>query len=444
MKAIILVGGKGEKIWPYNEVRNKCMIPISNKPIVDYIVEVLFEEKLDVHIVGSSFMDEIKHYYRKSNVTIIETEHTDGNVDTLLKSGIEEECLIFFGDCMIDREDIKAIIHSKKDTVLLAKALDDPHNHILAHFNNSIENFIAYPRGYEEGYYMIAGHFSKYLFDVLKYNNGRFRNTKVGVGSPNEKILEESLNDYVEEKTLNYIISKHDVIDIDKPWDILQANLMMNIKRCSYIHTIIDENAKIEETARIDGNIVLGKNSIIGKNVHIKGHVIIGNNTKIDNGAIIEENCVIGDNCIIQNYCKIGSGTTIGHNCIVEQTAEIIGGMIMDKNYLYHHGEFFGLCGERCDLGAGSVCGTLRFDDGGTAHSITGRKEIPNWFSNATFLGDYTRSGVGVIFLPGVIVGTNCVVGAGTILNKVVKSNTLIYPKQELVEKEWNYKKYGW
>ena len=78
------------------------------------------------------------------------------------------------------------------------------------------------------------------------------------------------------------------------------------------------------------------------------------------------------------------------------------------------------------------------------AIKINTRKEIPQAFSNATYLGDYTRAGVGVIFLPGVMVGTNCVIGAGTILNKQVKSNTLIYAKQELVEKEWSHKKYGW
>lgn len=445
MKAIVLVGGKGRKIWPYNEIRNKCMIPISNRPIIDYTVQTLLQEGIEVYIVGSLHMDEIKHYYRKYNIHIVETKDTNGNVETLLESGIEDDCLILFGDCLIQREDILSLIHSSKDTILLSKVLDHPHNHILALMDTEyVNNFIAYPRGYDDGYYMLGGYFDKKLFDVMKYNCGRFRNTKVGVGSPNEKILEESLNDYLENNHLRYKICQQFSLDIDKPWDILYANMIVNQIRCNIKNHKLDETSYIDESARIDGYIQLGKNSSVGKNVVIKGNVIIGDNTKIDNGAVIEGNVVIGNRCVIQNYCKIGSGVTIGDDCIIEQTAEIIGGMIMNKNYLYHHGEFFGLCGERCDLGAGTVCGTLRFDDGETSQNVTGRKELPKWFSNATFLGDYTRTGVGVIFLPGVIVGTNCVVGAGTILNKVVKSNTLIYPKQELIEKEWNYKKYGW
>ena len=41
MKSVILVGGKGEKVWPYNEIRNKTMLPISNKPIVAYTVDAI-------------------------------------------------------------------------------------------------------------------------------------------------------------------------------------------------------------------------------------------------------------------------------------------------------------------------------------------------------------------------------------------------------------------
>jgi len=448
MKAIILVGGKGEKIWPYNEIRNKCMIPISTKPIISYLVDSLIHNGIDdIFIVGQNFLDEINHYYRhQKNIQVITTPEANGNAQTLMYAYCEEEIFFFYGDCIIDEKDISTFLQSPINTVLLGKARDDCHHHIIAQTNgNNVTSFIAHPRGFDEGYYMVGGHFMPDLYPYLIHNRGRFKNTKVGIGSPNEKIIEESLNDFIEEKGLKACFAAHEVFDIDKPWQILEANAYFNHQSTSLLNSnVIHESASIDATAQIDGFIQIGKNSKIGRNVHIKGNVIIGEDTMIDQGAVIEEGCVIGDRCKILNHCKIGSCTTIGHDCIIEHTAEIIGGLIMDKNYLYHHGEFFGLCGERCDLGAGSICGTLRFDDGETTHTINTRKEIPAAFSNATYLGDYTRAGVGVIFLPGTTVGTHCVIGAGTILNRTVKSNTLIYPKQELVEKEWSYKKYGW
>lgn len=448
MKVMVLVGGQGEKMWPYNEIRNKCMVPVSNQPIVDYLVQGILENDIDeVFIVGSSFMDEIKHYYRhEKKVHVIQTPKTNGNAETLLHFICDEDFVVFYGDCVLCKDDIAKILHSDIDSVLLAKARDDCHHHIIANVEKGlITSFIGHPRGYEEGYFMVAGHFDQYIYPYLANNRGRFKNTKVGIGSPSEKFIEESLNDYVEDNSLHVIVCQDVVFNLDKPWQVLEFNAYMNMKKTSSLkENIIDVSACVDETSQIDGYVKLGKNSKIGRNVHIKGNVIIGDNTMIDQGAVIEAGCVIGDNCKVLNHCKIGNNTTIGNDCIIEHTAEIIGGLIMDKNYLYHHGEFFGLCGERCDLGAGSICGTLRFDDGETAQKINGRKEIPGAFSNATYLGDYTRAGVGVIFLPGVMVGTNCVIGAGTILNKQVKSNTLIYPKQELIEKEWSYKKYGW
>lgn len=449
-KAVILAGGTGNRCWPYNETRNKGMIPIANKPIlvhtVDNLVNLGFTE---ITIIGSYFCQEIKHTFRNAaTVTIKEIKPTLGSSETLLAFEAEasNDFFVFFGDCLICPEDLHRFIESEPSTVLLDEARDNAHNHIVARLSgNEVQDFIAHPRGMERAHYLVGLHADTILFHYLEHNPGKFLNTKVGVGSPNECFLEQSLNDYLEDFPLDYLVCNEPSFDIDKPWQILEANAYWNEKLCTALRTTFTkEGAVIDESAQIDGFVMLGKNSRIGKNVHIKGNCIIGDNTIIDYGATIDEFCVIGDRCIIQNYCKVGSHTTIGHDCIIEQTAEMLGGMLMRKDYLYHHGEFYGLCGECVDLGAGSVCGTLRFDDGESTHVIQGRKERPTNYANATYLGDYCRSGVGVIFQPGAMVGCNSVIGSGVVLNQKVASNKLIYLKQELIETEWSVNKYGW
>ena len=39
--AIVLAAGVGRKVWPYGEFRQKCTIPVANKPLVRRIVENL-------------------------------------------------------------------------------------------------------------------------------------------------------------------------------------------------------------------------------------------------------------------------------------------------------------------------------------------------------------------------------------------------------------------
>ncbi|HQU85854.1 MAG TPA: UDP-3-O-(3-hydroxymyristoyl)glucosamine N-acyltransferase [Pyrinomonadaceae bacterium] len=76
---------------------------------------------------------------------------------------------------------------------------------------------------------------------------------------------------------------------------------------------VIDETAKVSDSAEIRANVVIGKNCEIGENVKIFPNatiydgVKIGANSVIHSGVSIRENCVIGENCIIHNNTTIGS-----------------------------------------------------------------------------------------------------------------------------------------
>ncbi|MEG0367663.1 MAG: sugar phosphate nucleotidyltransferase, partial [Coprobacillus sp.] len=62
MKAVILAGGKGSRIWPYNYCRHKTNIPIGNKPIIRHQIEALRKTGIEeILIVGDVFTQELKH-----------------------------------------------------------------------------------------------------------------------------------------------------------------------------------------------------------------------------------------------------------------------------------------------------------------------------------------------------------------------------------------------
>ena len=449
MKAIILVGGQGTRIWPYNEIRNKTSLLIGNKKLIQHTVAALKSSGIEeIAIVGWHHMDELRFlFFKDKGVEILEITPTTGSAKTLLLACEREkdDFLVLFGDCYIQEEDISQLVETKVNTVLVSQT-EKPKNHIIVETKeDGILQFIGHPRSLKTGYVMFGAHLNKEIIPYLENNPGRFTNTKVGVGSPSETYLEESLNQYLKENSLQIVKSQYPCFDINKPWEILTANAYHNMKKCGEItENVLKENSSIDDTAILMGKVILGNNSRIGKQVVIHGNCIIGDNTVLDQGAIIGENVVIGNDCIIRNYCKIADNCTIGNSCIIDHTAELLGGMLLDKVYLYHYGEFYGICGEKTDIGGGSVCGTLRFDDGETVHQVKGRKETPEYYSNATFLGDYVRTGVNVIFQPGVKVGVNSVIGSGIVLQKDVESGKLIYLKQEIIEKDWGTDKYGW
>lgn len=450
MKGIILCVGQGKKIWPYNKYHNKGLLKIGNRPIVCHLVDGLKQQSIEEIIVAVDHQaNEVARLFRHdSQICVMPIESSRGSADTLrmvMEQAISEEYLVIFGDCMIMEEDLRELIEGKYD--ILISHLHQPSTmQICAEVDKmgQLKQFWGHPRG-SFSCFASAFHLKRSIIPYLE-TTSNFNVTKVGVGSPDEMYLESAINDYLEDNhVLRCYLSKNQIYDIDKPWHIMEANRYWNECALKTMeHQEIGEDTFINPNVKLPGKIRIGSHCYIGDQVVLNEGCVIEDRTRIDQGAIIGKGVHIGKNCIIENYCKIGDFTSIGDECIVGHTAEIIEGVLFDKVYLYHYGEYYGVIGTHTDIGAGTTCGTLRFDDGKTQHVVCGHREIPDNYSNACFIGDYSRTGVGAVLLPGCKVGSKSVVGSGVILNEDVEDNTLIYPKQTLVKKKWGDDQYGW
>jgi NDP-sugar pyrophosphorylase family protein len=264
----------------------------------------------------------------------------------------------------------------------------------------------------------------------------------VGGMPPRESDLAQSLNDWKAE--IAAVKAVEFVVDMDKPWHILEANMKMSAHLAAGLtENRIHPSARIHDGAEIEGFIELGENSVIGNRVVAKGNVIVGANTNIVNGPMLQGSAVIGDNCRVDNYCILNGNSVIGHNCVLGHGAEM-DGVMFDGAYLWHYCEICGLVGASVDIGAATVCGTLRFDDGDATHVVKGRRERPSIEANSTYFGDYSRTGVNVITMPGVKIGIYSCVGAGIVVYEDIPDKTMRLLKQDAVDREWGPEKYGW
>jgi len=451
--AVILCAGEGTKLWPYASVRCKAMMPVSNKPIVAYSVEALAEMGFgNIVIVANRFAEELTAYFRdEPRVTVILDDKPKGTAFSLLKASahVDGDFLTLYGDTIAAPEDLRALADAfaaSGENTALVDVIRDRTGDVIGCTveDGAVGEILGHPRG-DITHFFGGFAFRHDFFGVLKFNSGRFGYTEVGMMVPVEGYLEATLADEQRRgMKINVVEAKQRVFDIDKPWHILEANAEINRRRCGALtQNVLAEGASIDPTAVINGYVSLGKNSKIGKNVIIEGNIIVGGNTEIKNGAIISGSVVIGDNCKIRNACFIETETTIGNECIVSHAAEV-DGMILDRVYLYHYMEWCGIIGANTDLGAATVCGSLRFDDFITLQNVKGRREFHRGAGDAVFLGDYCRTGVNAIIMPGVKVGVYSVIGAGVTLNRDVPDRTLIYNEQNLVEKKWGPEKYGW
>lgn len=477
--AVMLAAGEGAKVWPYAVVRPKAMIPLAGKPIAAHQAEMLDELGFErLIIVGGRMSEQIANYFEhqfnraadsRLQVTVVKTAAAEprGTAFSLLSAaetiGDDEPFLVLYGDTVPEKSDIARLVQSFERNGGGAAALVSPLREELpqdwiccrlkstaadgasnTNGDNEIDGIMGHPRdGYTHRFCAFA--FAKPFLKYCAANSGIFTNVQVGMMPPLEGHLEMSLADWLDAgQSLTAVETQGAFFDIDKPWHILQANEWLVKRQCrSLTAHVLAEGASIDDSAAVNGFVKLGRNSRIGRNVIINGNIIAGNDTTIENGAILQGDHIIGNDTYIGNYCFLSSGSTVGNRCVINHCAEL-DGLIMDNVYLYHYMEFYGIIGTSTDLGAATVCGTLRFDDGNAAHRIKGRRENPREHANATYLGDYARTGVNAILMPGVKVGVYSVVGPGVLLQEDVPDRTIVSLKQELSYKAWGPQRYGW
>jgi bifunctional UDP-N-acetylglucosamine pyrophosphorylase/glucosamine-1-phosphate N-acetyltransferase len=287
--------------------------------------------------------------------------------------------------------------------------------------------------------------FRREAIPVLERHPGLMTHVPVGGMPAPEAELAESFAAMADEGA-EVLAVVHDgtFVDLDKPWQILEAHARVLADEGRHLtESRIGDGCEVSDGAEIHGHLVMAPGSRVGRRVVVHGNLWLGAGASVTNGSIVGGNTVIGRESRVRDYALVSGGTSIGARAIVGHGAEF-DGVLLDGAYLYHYCEIDGVLGNAVDIGAASVCGTLRFDDSDTPHTIAGRRELPLHGANASFLGDYSRTGVNAILMPGVKVGAYSCVGPGVILYDDLPERRLVLAKQELVVKEWGPERYGW
>ena len=468
--AVLLAAGVGRKFWPYNEVRNKCAFPIANKPIIRRLAEQLLETGFTRLVVVVGFEEgSIRAALRSLDQTKItyirQASHTPGTTTALL--GAIDSCgldtakslLVAYGDTVLSTSDIKSTWQQFESSGAAAAALCAPLG------NERQQDWITASQGSKRdkgGHELrdIAGHgrggshrltgvyaLSAAAIPYLRSQTSCMTHVPVGGMPPQEPDIADSIANMIDDGIEVLMTETTGLFaDIDKPWHILDASELVLREQgelLSQTGSVIDPSAQIDEGADITGLIVVGPGARIGKRVVLEGPCWIGADANVTNGAIVGKGVMIGARTRVSDYCLVGGGSVIGNECVVGHGGEFEG-VMLDRSYIYHYSEIWGVLGLAVDIGAATVCGTLRFDDGETVHKISGRRERTSGNSNATYFGDYTRTGVNVITQPGVKIGSYCCVGPGIVVYQDIPSHKLVLLKQDTVERDWGPERYGW
>lgn len=84
---LVMAGGKGTRLSPFTDILPKPLIPLKNKPIIDYIFEFLFRNSFSsVNIILNYKKDILKSYLKdkyKNKVNIFEEKKLNGTASSI-------------------------------------------------------------------------------------------------------------------------------------------------------------------------------------------------------------------------------------------------------------------------------------------------------------------------------------------------------------------------
>jgi bifunctional UDP-N-acetylglucosamine pyrophosphorylase/glucosamine-1-phosphate N-acetyltransferase len=460
--AVVLAAGSGTRFWPYNVVRNKVAFPICNVPVVRRLVIDLVQLGVArIAVVVGQGEASVRAALRgvPGQITYVRQPRPEGTAaaawlgaSTLDEDALSNGLLVVHGDLATDPNNLAALVDRFAGQRPLAAALiqpfgdENPRDWVVAHVDGEkLRGVEGHARG---GRYRLCGAyaFAYRALDVLRDNPGVMCRVPVGGMPPVESEIAQSLQMLVDENDAAVLAVEvpgyH--VDLDKPWHILEANhRVMYAMSAALNESVIPASAQVHDGAEIGGRLVLGENAVIGNRAVIQGDLWLGAGARVENGAIITGAAVVGAKTVLRDYCQIGGHSTLGTRGVYGHGAEY-SGVALDTVYCYHYCEIWGVTGSAVDFGAATVCGNLRFDDGETMFRIKGRAEVPTSASNAAYLGDYCRTGVNTILMPGRRVGVYSCVGPGVVLYEDVPDRTMVLVKQELESRHWGPERYGW
>ncbi len=162
MKAVILAGGEGKRLRPYTMSIAKPMVPILNKPILEYSINLLKAYGIKDILITTCYKSEtIKDYFGNGsrfnvNITYLEEKSPLGTAGGvfLARHRFREPFLVLSGDAFTNLPIDKVIeFHYEKKAVMtvVAKEVATPKEYGICHAdkNRKLVEFIEKPLEWE-------------------------------------------------------------------------------------------------------------------------------------------------------------------------------------------------------------------------------------------------------------------------------------------------------
>ncbi|MGB3906105.1 MAG: glucose-1-phosphate thymidylyltransferase [Anaerolineae bacterium] len=341
MKALILSGGKGTRLYPITYTSAKQLVPVANRPVLFRVIDAIVEAGItDIGIVVGDTAAEIKAAVGDGSewgaeVTYIQQEAPLGLAHAVLISEhylANDRFVMFLGDNVLEGGIADLVTQFAEgdwnSQIVLTRVNNPQHFGVAELMNGQVVRLLEKPDVPPSDLALVGIYmFDRNIFEAVK---------KIKPSSRGELEITDAIQYLVDHgyKVYPYI---HEGwwIDTGKPGDMLDCNRLL-------LETIDSLNlGTVDEKSSLSGRVIIQKGAEI-INSTIRGPAIIGENSRIVDAYIgpftaifhdvLIENSEI-EHCIVLENCKITDIGTRIEDSVIGRNVKITRSPLRPKAY---------------------------------------------------------------------------------------------------------------
>lgn len=315
MKGVILAGGTGSRLRPITHTGPKQLVPIANKPVLEYAVDDLVEAGIDEIgiVLGNKGRDEIQEYFGDGSDWGVEITYIVQGEPLGLAHAVgcsksfvgDDSFVVYLGDDLM-REGITELVEDFNSEEYAAgiglQEVEEPSRYGIVDVNEEgdVTQLVEKPDDPPNNLALIGIYvFSPEIFEQIEALDKSWRG---------EYEITEAIQGLLDDgKRIQSHVVHGWWKDTGKPEDVLHANRLV----LDDIGTQVE--GTIEDDESVTGRIELGKGSVVEKGAVVRGPVSVGENTQISSDTYLGPYTSIGDDCVIDG-AHIESSVVVGES----------------------------------------------------------------------------------------------------------------------------------
>lgn len=318
MKAVVLCAGKGTRLYPVTLTMPKPLVPVANKPLLEYAIDFLKNlGATEIGLVVNSVESPISERFGDGRETVgvpltyIAQENPRGlaHAVKLCQPFIgDEPFVVYLGDNLF-QDSMKMLVDQfQAQNAAAAIALTEVANPsafgVAELEGDRIKRLVEKPKEPKSNL-AIAGvyAFQPTIFDAIDHIEPSWRN-EYEITDAIQYLLDH------DQVVLPYVAEGY-WIDAGKPEAIMRANQII-LEQTPYCENTSDDG-RIQGDSHISHRVFIGENAQIIDSV-VRGPAVIGNNVTLRN-AYIGPYTALGDNVTVEDS-EIENSIVMGNSTI--------------------------------------------------------------------------------------------------------------------------------